>query len=198
MALLGKKPAAPAPFVVPPLADASTAYAALLAKQAELHEKRRTLVAEALAREKAIAATPTPRPAYSSRVAALLDEDEADDSDNSSRLRLRANVGEIADVDAALSVLAGRLREAKGLASQAVCAAVKPEYARRVAVMADAMTVLDEAHKAYDELRFALEAEDVAWMALTPMTPAFLGQSNEPDCRIVRWLREAREAGYYA
>ena len=62
--------------------------------------------------------------------------------------------------------------------------------------MVAAARALDAAHRDYDELRFALEAEDVAWGYLTPMTPAFLGSSNEPDRRIARFIRVAEGAGY--
>lgn len=192
MALLKKPAPAPEQFRVPSLADVDADYAALLEKQAELTARRSDLEREKRSVEKAIAADTSRevRP----EIAALLGDEPGSKSLN--RRRLSEIRGELSDIEQALGVLRQRLQDARGRASTAVVAASRMEYARRVKAMVVAMQALDAAHAAYDELRFQFEAEDIAWTSLRPMTPAFLGGSNEPDRRIARFIREAREAGY--
>jgi hypothetical protein len=191
MGILPKKPAAE-PFRVPSLAEASTDYAALVAKRSELQTRQLELSRERRTLEKAIAAdtsreTPT-------RVAELLGDRPGSKSLNRKRVAEIASV--VSDIETAVSVVDQRIRDAKGAASQLVCAAARPEYARRVKAMVDAAKLLDAAHKHYDDLRFAFEAEDVSWGSLIPMTPAFLGSSMEPDRRLARFVRDAVAAGY--
>jgi hypothetical protein len=191
--MIGKKSAPAAePFRVPSLAEVDGDYAALLEKQASLTAKQGELERERRAVEKAIAADTSPevRP----QIAELLGDEPGTKALN--RRRLSAIRGELSDIEQALGVLRQRLQDARGRASTAVVAASRMEYARRVKAMVAAMRALDAAHAAYDELRFQFEAEDIAWTSLRPMTPAFLGGSNEPDRRIARFIREAREAGY--
>ncbi len=191
--MIGKKSApAPAPFRVPSLAEVDSDYAALVEKQASLNAKQSELEREKRTIEKEIASDTSRevRP----EIAALLGDEPGTKALN--RRRLAEIRGELSDIDAALGVLRQRLQDARGRASTAVVAASRMEYARRVKAMVVAMQALDAAHKDYDDLRFQFEAEDIAWTSLRPMTPAFLGGSNEPDRRIARFIREAREAGY--
>lgn len=192
MALL-KKPAPVAePFRVPSLAEVDGDYAALLEKQAELTARQSDLEREKRSVEKAIAADSSRevRP----EIAALLGDKPGTKALN--RRRLAEIRGELSDVEQALGVLRQRIQDARGRASTVVVAASRMEYANRVRAMVLAMQALDVAHKDYDDLRFQFEAEDIAWTSLRPMTPAFLGGSNDPDRRIARFIREAREAGY--
>ena len=191
--MIGKKTApATAPFRVPSLAEVDTEYAALLEKQASLTAKQGELERERRSVEKAIAADTSPevRP----QIAELLGDEPGSKSLN--RRRLSEIRAALSDIEQALGVLRQRLQDARGRASTAVVAASRMEYARRVKAMVVAMQALDAAHAAYDELRFQFEAADIAWTSLRPMTPAFLGGSNEPDRRIARFIREAKEAGY--
>lgn len=180
------------PFIVPSLSDASPDYAALIAKKTELQAKHSELTRERRTLEKAIAADTSRETPV--RVAELLGDEPGSKSLNRRRIAEIASVA--SDIDAAIRVIDQRIRDAKGAASQLVCAATRPEYGRRVKAMVDAAKLLDAAHKHYDELRFQFEAEDVAWGSLIPMTPSFLGGSNEPDRRLARFVREAEAAGY--
>jgi hypothetical protein len=191
MALL-KKAVAAEPYVVPSLAEVDEIYAGLLTKQGELNNKLSALRQEKRTLEKAID-TDKSREVKPS-IAELLGDEPGTKALN--RKRLAEVRAEIADVEMALTVVDQRIRDAKGPASTAVCAAVRPEYAKRVKAMVEAAKMLDEAHKSYDELRFQFEANDIAWTSLRPMTPAFLGASNEQDRRLARFVREAEEAGY--
>jgi hypothetical protein len=191
--MIGKKPTATTgSFRVPSLAEVDSGYAALLQKQAELTSRQSDLEREKRAVEKEIAADTSRevRP----EIAALLGDEPGSKSLN--RRRVAEIRSEIADIEQAVIVLRQRLADARGRASTAVVAASRMEYARRVKAMVAAMQTLDAAHRAYDELRFQFEAEDIAWTSLIPMTPTFLGGSNEPDRRIARFIREAEAAGY--
>lgn len=100
------------------------------------------------------------------------------------------------DIDAALEVLRQRLLVARSVASTAIVKAVKPEYGRRVAEIARALEAVAVARAGYDELRDQFEREDISWGALVPVSLSFLGDHR--DGQIPRFVREAKEAGYYA
>ncbi|KQZ27893.1 hypothetical protein ASD50_20300 [Mesorhizobium sp. Root552] len=194
MALL-KKPTVSAsadPFRVPSLAEVDKDYAALLLKQSDLAARQIDLEREKRSLEKAIAADTSAevKPA----IAELLGD--APGSKAINRRRVAEIRSEISDVEQAQRVLRQRISDARGRASTAVVAVSRPEYAKRVKAMVVAMYALDAAHKDYDELRSQFEAEDISWTSLIPMSPTFLGSSNEPDRRIARFIAEAASAGY--
>jgi hypothetical protein len=178
-------------YTVPSLADASPIYASLLAKRAELEQRQRDNAAERRTLEKQIATSHAP--AVRPEIAALLGDDPIDDV-SAWRKRFRELRGEDADIEAALGVLRGRIAEEASRASRAVCATVKPEYARRVAAVCRAVETLAAARAGYEDLRGQFEAEDVAWTSLVPMSLGFLGDPR--DGHLPRLLRDAKEAGY--
>jgi chromosome segregation ATPase len=186
-----KKKAADA-FVVPSLADASPDYAALIAKQADLQARQSALRDQRREVEREIAAQPPATMRVSARVAELLG-DEPDSAPNLQR-RLVEVRGAERDVEDAIEIVRRRLADARGMASVAVCAAVKPEYARRVKAMVAAVTALQAAREDYDALVDELLANDVAWTSLVQMHPTFCGDRH--DGHLTRYLRDAREAGY--
>ncbi|KYK45153.1 hypothetical protein A1D31_11000 [Bradyrhizobium liaoningense] len=185
-----KKPADD--FRVPSLAESDPTYSALLQKQAELQARQSTLREERREVEREIAARPATNLRVSASVARLLG-DEAD-----SAPMLKTRLAEIRtaerDLEEATEILRRRLSEARGPASVVVCAAVKPEYARRVKAMVAAVMALQAAREDYDALVDDLVANDISWMSLVPMQPTFCGDSR--DGHIQRYLREAKEAGY--
>jgi hypothetical protein len=187
-----KKSAAAEPFRVPSLAEASPEYTGMLQKQVELQARQSTLRDQRRELEKQFDAIPQSTVRVSSRVAELLG-DEPD-----SAPMLRKQIAEIRgaekDVEDALEIVRRRLAEARGPASVAVCAAVRPEYARRVKAMVAAATALHAARKDYDALVDDLVANDVAWTSLVPMQPTFCGDRH--DGHLARYLRDAKEAGY--
>ncbi|WP_439496841.1 hypothetical protein [Bosea sp. (in: a-proteobacteria)] len=186
-----KKTTTPEPFRVPSLAEASTEYAGLIAKRAELLAQQSTLTAERRDLEQKIADAPAP--AMRPGVAALLGET----SDSTTGLRARlAEVQKLgADITAALEIVRQRLAVARGAASKTICAMARPEYGRRVAAICDALQALAAARAAYDDLRFEFDTQDVSWGSLVPMSPNFLGDAR--DGHIQRYLSEAKGAGYY-
>lgn len=190
MAILKKK--ATDAFVVPSLAEASPEYAALLQKQAELQARQSTLRDQRREVEREIAAQPVTTTRVSARVAELLG-DEPDSAPNLQR-RLADVRGAERDVEDAIEIVRRRLADARGMASVAVCTAVRPEYARRVKAMVSAVSALQDARADYDALVDELVVNDIAWTSLKPMQPTFCG--DRQDGHLARYLRDAREAGY--
>ncbi|MDF2810516.1 MAG: hypothetical protein K0S56_1547 [Microvirga sp.] len=181
----------PSAYQVPPLTSVP-AYAALAAKRTELQELQTASRRELRKLEREL--TETPMPALRAGVAALLGEATVEPTGVHERIaELRRTER---DAAAALSVIEQRLREARSSASRVVCGEVRPEYARRVAALCRALEVLAAERRAYDELRDQLEAEDIAWSTLTPMSLGWLGNPVDGG-HIAVFLKNAQEAGYY-
>ncbi|MER8783364.1 hypothetical protein NKH60_19315 [Mesorhizobium sp. M1006] len=159
MGLLKKSETARLQFQMPSLVDASPVYADLITKRGELHGRRSELSAEKRRLEQEILATP--RKEYSGRVSELLGEPV--EAESAPRRRVREIVGQVADIEAALAVIASRILAEKGAASSVVRQAVKPEYARRVQAMATAIEALGAASADYESLVDQFNAENVEW-----------------------------------
>ncbi|WP_315924838.1 hypothetical protein [Mesorhizobium sp. SP-1A] len=194
MALLKKVAAAAEEFRVPSLEESSAVYAGLLDKRRELDQLRSGLERERSDLIQQIEADT--RTASTVRVAELL----GDEGDGFSKSHARARVAEITrqlgDIEQAHGVIRERLRSERTTASVTICEAVRPEYAKRVAAICKALEAVNAAHREYEQLRNDLEAEDIAWTQLVPMPPRFLGDVR--DGHVQRYLREAKEARYYA
>ncbi len=185
------KPKPPAePFRVPDLAESDAAYAELQQKQLELTALHATKTAEVRALEKAIAADNSREVAPG--IAALLGDEPSGKA--LSRKRLAELKSELRDIAAALEVVRVRISDRRTIASRAACAAVKPEYGRRVRALAEALKAAQAAREHYESLIDDLDANDIARGSLIPMQPIFLGDRR--DGHVDRWLRAAREAGY--
>ncbi|TPL39233.1 hypothetical protein [Mesorhizobium sp. B2-4-8] len=179
-------------YRVPTLTECSDTYAGLRAKQADMNTEMSAVVAERRGLEKAIAADTSRE--ISPTVAELLGDAP------SGKALSRRRVGELkqreADLAAALRIVEQRITDAHIEASRAACAAIRPEFAKRVGVMVEAMKVLDAAHQSFEDLCRDLEAEDIRYGTLGQMKPFFLGDAKDGSGRIANYLKEAREAGY--
>ncbi|ADH91621.1 conserved hypothetical protein [Ancylobacter novellus DSM 506] len=178
-------------YRVPPLTSVP-AYAALAAKRAEMQDLQTASRRELRKLEREL--TETPMPALRAGVAALLGEATVEQSGVHERIADLKRTDR--DATAALTVIDQRLREARSSASRVVCDEVRPEYARRVAALCRALEALAAERKAYDDLRGQLEAEDIAWSTLNPMSLGWLGNPVDGG-HIGVFLKSAREAGYY-
>lgn len=191
MAFLKKTTGQAEHFRVPSLAEASPEYAALIDKQQELLTRQSALNAER--RDITRKIEEAPAPAMRPGVAALLGE--TSDSTTGLRTRLAEMQRTLSDIDAALEVIRQRLAVARTAASKTICTAARPEYGRRVGAVCEALKAVAIARAAYDDLRGELERQDVSWASLGPVSLGFLGDAR--DGHIQRFIREAREAGYY-
>jgi chromosome segregation ATPase len=180
-------------FAVPSLADASPDYAALLDKQSELLAQQTELNREKGEIERQYAALPaTAADVANERVAALLGEQP----DGRPMLKKQhADIrAAIADVESALEIVRRRIADARDPASREVCAAVRPEYERRLAHMCKLLVEVEAARQSHDELLDDLDREDVSKASLRPVTPFFLGDRREG--RIFSFLKESKEHGF--
>jgi hypothetical protein len=179
-------------YRVPTLEECSDIYAGLKVKKFDMNNEMSAAVTERRALEKAIAADTSRE--VPSAVAELLGD--APSGKAMSRRRVAELKQREADLEVALRIVDQRLTDAHGEASRLACAAIRPEFAKRVGAMVDAMKVLDEAHQAFETLCMDLEAEDVRYGTLGQMKPFFLGSAADGSGRISNYIKEAREHGY--
>lgn len=187
MALL-KKTAAPAPFRVPTLAEADPDnYGSLLQKRTELHstlgEKRQR--ARILEKEIAADTSPAIRPG----VAALLGDGPSTKSVRAAELKTINT--EISDLEAAVTVVEQRIRDAKTPAVRCAIALVRPEWNRRRENMLAAMKALHSAYDEFNSLCLDLQAEDISTDHFGPR-PFFLGDPK--DGHLARFIRDVSDA----
>jgi len=193
MALLKKSAAVAEPFVVPSLESVSSEYGRLISQRASLSAEDTALREEAERLYEQIRTMPAPKIPVA--VAEKLG-DAVEDSKAKLTARYREIERERAVIDAALAELRRRIDVEKGRASVAVCEVVKPEFGKRVAAAAKALEAAHAARMAYVQLIDALNAEDVQWTRLGSMSFGFLG--DHLDGHVQRFIREAKEHGYYA
>ncbi|MET3523744.1 hypothetical protein [Mesorhizobium abyssinicae] len=160
-------------YRVPSLAESDTNYSTLIAKRTELTDRFNELTPEE-----------------------LLGDEPGTKALNSKRLaEVRA---EKSDHEVALKTVEQRIRDAHTAASRAACAAVRPEFGRRVKAMVAAMKALDVAHQSFHELCHDLDAEDIRYGQLGQVKPFYLGDATDPARRIASYIKEAEAAGYAA
>jgi len=188
-----KKSAPAAEFRVPSLGEVDAEYHELEQKIVGLRNDQSATAREIAELEQDLRTRRAP--AMSSGVAALLGEvvDTTLEKRPARLVELRKHA---ADIEAAVEILQRHLADRRGQASAAVRAAVKDEYRRRVAAVAEALLQANVAHLELVEIIDQLERGDVAWTALGPMQPNFLGDAR--DGHVHRYLKEARELGYVA
>jgi chromosome segregation ATPase len=147
-------------FRVPRLDEVSPEYAELLAKRAGLLEKQASLNSSRKDLERQIAALPaSSTDRMSPNVAALLGEQPDSRPILTKTLaEVRSTMGE---VEAALEIVRRRLGEGLGEASRAACAAVRPEYERRLSEFCQLLEKLDVARQSHDDLLDALALRKV-------------------------------------
>lgn len=179
-------------YVPPKMADLSAEYRERCERLQALHTGLGRLRQEHDQLERQLADTPAPvvRPG----VAKLLGDETVDE-----RVSLRARLEEvkrsITDHEHAIDLQQARIREARVGAATLVLDEVKPEYGRRVAALAKALEAAAAAREDLYRLTSDLEADDVPWLRLGVFNPSFLG--DRQDGHVQRFVREAKEAGYY-
>ena len=73
---------------------------------------------------------------------------------------------------------------------------VAPRHAALVAEMANHMLALRQAFTDYLAFTGELNSKGIAWSALWPMHPSFLGEPDYSYSPVAQWLREAAEHGF--
>jgi len=192
MGILKKAAAVAEPFTVPSLESVSTEYARLVEQRTALSAEDTALREESERLYQTIRTMPVPKIPVA--VAEKLG-DAVEDSKSKLTARYREIERERAVIDAALTELRRRIDEAKGHASFTVCEMVKPEFAKRVTAICEALKAVHAARMDYVQLIDALNAEDVQWTRLGSVGLGFLG--DHIDGHIQRVIREAVREGNY-
>ena len=180
---------------LPTLSDVSPEYAALVARRDELQAEQhghRTELAE-ISRAISAAAPATDRAARAARV---IDGDQASLSVADLQQRRGGHQRRLADLDAALEVLDDRIREARMTASAIIRDRVEPQHRALVRTICDRLLALHDASRAYHEFVTELNDGQVAWSALRPMFPAFLGDPRSAQGVVAIYLAEAANYGF--
>lgn len=174
----------------------------LRAKEADLSRRAAPLRAERMElisklRDRDPTEEVPPPNAQAMRVAGLLGRD-APTVTASPRERLNQVERELADVDAALSLLGRDIAAAHRTASAKARAQADGEYRKRVAAVATALTA---AHDANHALRAFVEGfEDAGFSSSgwSQLFPGLLGGHTDPNSPLAYYLRECVEAGMIA
>jgi hypothetical protein len=180
---------------LPTLSEVSPEYAALVQRRDELQAEQaglRTDLAE-IGRAIGAAAPATDRAARAARV---IDGDQAGLSLADLRERSGAHQRRLADLDAAIEVLDGRIRESRMAASAMIRDRIEPQHRALVRTICDRLLALHEASRAYHEFATELNDGQVAWSDLRPMFPAFLGDPGSAQSSVAIYLAEAANYGF--
>lgn len=181
----------------PSLRSVSPHYGALIDQYTALATERADLEREALDLSNQIAAggNDSVDGTIEGRVAAVLDGTPAADF-VSERKRYADVLQRVSDITAALPVLKQRIENERIAASAVIREMVAGEHRRLVGNICSRLIELHEANAAYHALADALNSEGVAWSALTPMHPRFLGSPLDSHGSLGSYLREAVDFGY--
>lgn len=177
-------------YRVPAPEDLDGSLAELVRKDAELGAEYSANSADRRDLEKKLAADTSPE--VNPAVAELLGD--APDAKAGMRKRLGELNQRNSHISAAREVLRRRIGEARSKASIAVTEQARPEYAKRVRRVVDALRSVQEARDSYQELVDQFEALDVQWTRLGPLTLGFLGDRR--DGHVQRFIKDAEVAGY--
>ncbi|GLS34512.1 hypothetical protein GCM10010869_01000 [Mesorhizobium tianshanense] len=102
----------------------------------------------------------------------------------------------IAVGETALAEIQKRRLALETKSNKAVCDAVRPEVAKRVAALVAALQAADVAHGELNELILAIEAEGVSWASLGPIRPFFMGDHRDAQRRVATYIKDVRDAGH--
>lgn len=133
--------------------------------------------------------------AAAARIASILGEPSTQ-LGQSDRERYLTVSQRIADINAALEILAGRITSERMRASAIIRDQVEGEHKHLVADICAKLASLHEASAKYTEFANALNADNVAWSALEPMFPKFLSGPTDKNGNVARYLREAVLHGF--
>lgn len=98
---------------------------------------------------------------------------------------------ELEATKAAIELLDGKIRNARGAASATIRPMIEGEHRRLVQEMAGAFMALNETWRNYRLFVDELNRRQIAWSMLGPMHPNFLGEPDSKDSVVGMWLNEA-------
>ncbi|MEH2477530.1 hypothetical protein V1282_000887 [Nitrobacteraceae bacterium AZCC 2146] len=192
MAFAAKKPTE-TEFIVPSLAEASPAYAELVARKTNLLASLQDAETQLRRDEVAFRARPSQ---MSEKVAVLVGDVAPGGSAYPTAALIREQQVMIAAIKQAKSVIETRLSAERGKASLAVCDQVRGEHRRLVRDMCAKLMDLRESMLAYQTLADALNDKDIAWSPLSPSQLLALGHPLDSQSRLAMYLRDKAKDGF--
>jgi len=183
---------------IPTLAAVSPEYSALLERREELTAEMQTLRGEQTTLFSKLDKSSKSRPVVDqdARVAAILGDAAVERPGPTDQERYTSNLQRQADVKEALHVLTGRIMKARMAASAIICEQVEERHKKLVRNVAEKLLEVREAAAEYFEFAQTLNSDGVAWSRLHAMHPHFLGEPNDRQGDVARYLREAAKHGF--
>lgn len=183
---------------LPSLSDVSAAYAAALQNQKRLFDRQRALQAERIELLKIVVPghdqpTTDPRDARVAQMAGVAPPARH----LGERQRLSAVDQELEDIKAALDITKSVVLEERIKASRLLCETVADRHRELLLELTGHLSAAFTAWRNYTALIDELRNGQVAYAALRPQTPDFLGRHpNVPDSEVRLWLRDVAAAGF--
>lgn len=177
----------------PEYAKATALLTSLKQRAADLDAERSDLIDQLRERRKSAAI------GIDADVAVLLgDEVEDSAAPGGITARLTEITTQADAVRRAIDVAASRQGQARHAASVKICAALRPEYEKRVSAVATALLAAHRAHLDLSALADELTDANVAWTAnLEPMQAhRIFGDPRDNQSATILWLRSAVAAGF--
>lgn len=193
--LKNPEPETPTPPVFPSLADVDPEYGNLVARRDELDRRRVELTAEHAVLYERCAGVGVAEWERDARARALVDG-AGEQPETAPHHRCAELVREINDITNALAVLTRCIHDARQRASAKVCDLVAPEHSRRVRAICDALTALDSAFASYADFATAMNAQNVHWSTLRPMSTSVFGRPSTRGNLASAYLTRAHRAGF--
>lgn len=176
--------------VVPSLDSVDPTYSGLVAKRRELEGLDAKLDAERSEILTKISSGASVS-ASDARVAELLDEPTEDLRTTSLRERLAEISQEAGSITRAISVINGRITDARRVAYRTICDAVRPAMTERVQTFVASLAAAVEAGREIEHILDNLEMGGVAWVGpIPPLRTRWLTDTRAPI-----FAKEAFEAG---
>ncbi len=174
---------------IPDIADVSEKYRSLVARRDELHADARALRDEQREALKAIADRAEEKKKRVVSIVSKLSKPKQHRDPNV--------IGEeIQDITDAIGLIEVQMGACAMEASIKIREIIEPDHARAVTRIADAMLALRDAFSDYKAIADELNAKGVAWTALRPMHPNFIGDPDNRFGPIALWLKEAAQYGF--
>jgi hypothetical protein len=180
-------------FKVPSLAEASPAYAELVARKAALLTTKQEAEAQLARDEAAYRSRPSQ---MSEKVAVLVGDCAPGESAYPTGARIREQQINLAAINQAVSVIDTRISAERGRASLVVCDQVRGEHRRLVRDVCFKLIELREYMAAYSAFADTLNDQDIAWGSLLPSQLLALGHPLDPQSRTAIYLREKVKDGF--
>jgi hypothetical protein len=196
MAFMKKAAPAAAEFRVRSLAEASKEYGELLAKRQEFIDRKGQLDRERVALGQIdfhAFEVDSRRARVESLVTGYGDLAELPASPRSAYIARFSEIDrQIADIKSARELIDQKLVAARNKASAVIVEEVRPEYGERIAALCKGLVAVYETSRSLEALKSDLNAKDIAWGALNPISAESLNH------RLGQILNECARAGFIA